>query len=126
MKTNEELLYRIPLEETRPWPAFRNRFFAIILSGTVLMFSGFGAVTLKDYWPQAAYVLNVYAKIAPSVSFILLFVVLPWYCLRAKCPKCGHRLEAKQWTTDSKGVVYPCKTCRIGWSTGMLPYAGGD
>jgi hypothetical protein len=125
MKTREELLYRITTDEIKPWPAFRRKFTAVWFSGVALAFSAFASAACQDQFPRAAPYLNFYARVGFLAGILLIFVGIPWVCLRIHCPKCGRRLDRKQWTTDAKGVVFPCASCRIGWSTGMLPYVGG-
>jgi len=126
MKTREELLYRIPIDEIRPWPAFKRRFAGVAYGGMLLFFSAFLSDVFKDSFPAAAPYLKLYDLIAFPAGILLVFLGIPLVCLLPHCPKCGKRLDVKQWTTDEKGVAFPCASCRIGWSTGMLPYAGGQ
>jgi hypothetical protein len=126
MKTREELLYRIPINEIRPWPAFRRRFALIAYGGTVLAFSAFISMGCQDQFPSVSQYLALYSRFALPAGLLLVFLGIPWVCLMPRCPTCGGRLDVKQWTTDAKGVVFPCASCHIGWSTGMMPYSGSD
>ena len=119
MKTREELLYRVPMDEIKPWPGFRRTFVAIIFSGLGLVSSGMLSMAFLDQLPRLAPYLAFYGRVALPAGFLLIGGGIPWWVHRLHCPRCGHRLDVKQRTTDAKGVVLPCGSCRIGWSTGV-------
>jgi hypothetical protein len=126
MKTREELLHRIPIDEIRPWTAFRRRFAIAAYGGTLLLFSGFLVASFSDKFTSLSQYIDLYGRVAMSGGLFLFFIGIPCVILMPRCPKCGKRLNVKQWTTDKEGVVLPCEPCRIGWGTGMMPYCGSD